>query len=406
MLEKEEFLFYRNHKLTLAKPEGFVAQKVFGEDIIELDLRSIDLNDGERLVLSNGTTQIIVNYTDTPPSLKTNRYFNIEERLVKSVASSWAFALLLLGLVVAFPPEQEKVVEDKVVIIYKRKVIEKESEKPVPKIEEVVEVDLDITPVEEMAAEAAPMDLQNSDIAVKDEKIPEIKIQKTKEKKNTVARVDRKKMRKSKAALKKVPVQSPNKKFKFNFGSKMNTMISDTANTKLKKIEVKKSLNIARNMKSSSKVTSEYDKKKFGVTNSKVSRFAASTSSARKAVLGTKGLSGKKKTSTAYIEETTKILGAMDPEVIRVVMREYIPQFRHCYQRELITNPSVAGIFDVNFQINKQGSGVNIGVKSKGEAFSGKGKTCLKRVVSLIKFPKPKGGGLVDVRQPMNFYKQ
>ena len=87
-------------------------------------------------------------------------------------------------------------------------------------------------------------------------------------------------------------------------------------------------------------------------------------------------------------------------------MREFIPEFRRCYQRELIKNPSVAGIFDLAFQINGAGKGVAVKVKSKGKGFSPKGRTCIKRVVSLIKFPKPKGGGRVDVKQPMNFYNQ
>jgi hypothetical protein len=35
--------------------------------------------------------------------------------------------------------------------------------------------------------------------------------------------------------------------------------------------------------------------------------------------------------------------------------------------------------------------------------FSNQGHECMSLVLSRIEFPKPKGGGLVDVVQPLNF---
>ena len=87
-------------------------------------------------------------------------------------------------------------------------------------------------------------------------------------------------------------------------------------------------------------------------------------------------------------------------------MREFIPEFRRCYQRELLKNSSVAGVFDLGFKIDSNGKGRSVNVKSHGKGFSKNGQNCITRVVSLIKFPKPKGGGQVDVKQPMNFYNQ
>jgi len=34
---------------------------------------------------------------------------------------------------------------------------------------------------------------------------------------------------------------------------------------------------------------------------------------------------------------------------------------------------------------------------------SSKGIACMGNILHMIDFPKPKGGGLVDVRQPLNF---
>ena len=159
-------------------------------------------------------------------------------------------------------------------------------------------------------------------------------------------------------------------------------------------------------MSSKSKLNSNFNQESIGKTNSKISRFVSGIKTGTNGAIGTKGLSGKTDTTTSYLQANTKILGAMDPELIRKIMREYIPQFRHCYQRELVINPSVAGVFDLEFQINSKGKGVSVGVKKQGKNFSAKGMGCLKQVVSMIPFPKPKGGGLVDVKQPMNFYQQ
>jgi hypothetical protein len=153
----------------------------------------------------------------------------------------------------------------------------------------------------------------------------------------------------------------------------------------------------------SNQISKSFDSKQLGTSKSRISRFAAGKSTGKRGLSGTKGLSGKTKATTAYIEANTKILGAMDPELIRKMMREHIPDFRFCYQRELLINPSVAGVFDLKFQINSSGRGNRISIRNNGKAFSSNAKNCIKRVVSLINFPRPKGGGSVDVKQPMNF---
>ena len=121
-------------------------------------------------------------------------------------------------------------------------------------------------------------------------------------------------------------------------------------------------------------------------------------------MMGTKGLSDKTSSNTAYIASQTKVLGALDPNLIRKIMEQHISQFRYCYQKELLTNPSVSGVFDVSFKINRYGKGVKAAVKSHGKGFSKQGTTCIKRVIDIISFPRPKNGGFVDVSLPMNFY--
>ena len=94
----------------------------------------------------------------------------------------------------------------------------------------------------------------------------------------------------------------------------------------------------------------------------------------------------------------------MDPELLRKILREYIPQFRHCYQQELIGHSEkVKGVIDLNFTISAGGKVSKYNIKIKDAQFSPKGVGCMGSVLSLIDFPKPKGGGVVDVRQPLNF---
>jgi hypothetical protein len=136
-----------------------------------------------------------------------------------------------------------------------------------------------------------------------------------------------------------------------------------------------------------------------------VGKFNGSDSKGSGAVsTGSRGLAAKAGFDSSYLEPKTVVLGSMDPELLRKILREYIPQFRHCYQRELIGNSDkIKGIIDMHFTINGNGKVTKFNIKVKDAQFSQKGVGCMGQVLGLIDFPKPKGGGVVDVRQPLNF---
>lgn len=120
---------------------------------------------------------------------------------------------------------------------------------------------------------------------------------------------------------------------------------------------------------------------------------------------GSRGLASKSGFDSSYLEPKTVVLGSMDPELLRKILREYIPQFRHCYQQELIANSDkIKGVIDLNFTISATGKVSRYNIKVKDAQFSSKGVGCMGQVLGLIDFPKPKGGGVVDVRQPLNFF--
>ena len=97
----------------------------------------------------------------------------------------------------------------------------------------------------------------------------------------------------------------------------------------------------------------------------------------------------------------------MDPELLRKILQQYLPQFRHCYQQELVYNSEdIRGIVDLNFEILGSGKVSKVNIKAKDNRFSKKGIDCMGKVLSIIDFPKPKGGGRVAVRQPLNFFSE
>lgn len=119
---------------------------------------------------------------------------------------------------------------------------------------------------------------------------------------------------------------------------------------------------------------------------------------------GAEGLSAKRAIYTAGIPGETVVLGSMDPDVIRRILLEHLPQFRYCYQRELEkTGVEASGAIKLNFTIGASGHVAQAGIDGNS-ALSTDVKKCVVGVLKGINFPEPMGGGTVEVKQPMNFY--
>lgn len=121
----------------------------------------------------------------------------------------------------------------------------------------------------------------------------------------------------------------------------------------------------------------------------------------------TKGLANKRGIDTAFVQADTVVLGSIDPEVLRKILGEYLAQFKFCYQQELQEqSEKIKGIVDLNFRIEGDGKVSKVNIKSAQTKFSDRGIGCMSNILRMIAFPKPKGGGLVDVRQPLNFFSE
>ena len=104
-----------------------------------------------------------------------------------------------------------------------------------------------------------------------------------------------------------------------------------------------------------------------------------------------------------------KTEGSMDPDVIRIILLDYVPSFRKCLNNDSFksSKKSKSEGISVNFDfiIESTGEVSNIFIKSDA-SLSSEFTECLNGVLKKVIFPSPCGGGTVEVRQPFNFKPQ
>lgn len=399
---KNELIHNRNGKTVVVKLEGYRFQKANKHGaLMNLSAPTTILEEGERVILSNETSQIVVQLEPMPPGLKKDSPLLFNEQLLKVMAAVWVLALVpVLTIMVAVDLPQRPKPKEEVVVILKRqqapkKVASSSSSQAAP-----AEAKAEQAKAEPAQAKAPEKPTPKVEQKVAKSAPPKaVRAPKPTPKPTPAA----KPVAKSAPAPKPVataPAKQAPKTYSFNSASKMKSLLGSrlqgSANGSAQKVQVSVGSSIGSNQIRS--VSSAG----VGAVSNAVGKLATANGGAS-ANLGASGLSGKTGTETSYAEGSAKVLGSIDPNLIRKIMREYIPQFRYCYQQELLTNEQVAGVFDLNFNINPSGRGINVNVASKGTGFSSSGLNCLRKVVSMISFPRPPGGNLVDVRQPLNF---
>jgi hypothetical protein len=96
------------------------------------------------------------------------------------------------------------------------------------------------------------------------------------------------------------------------------------------------------------------------------------------------------------------IMGALDRPVIDAYIRRNLSKIRWCYEKELAKTPKLFGRIVVNFTI----SGTGTVSQSKVNRTTMGNKTvesCVVNQIRTIRFPAPKGGGIVIVNYPFVF---
>jgi len=121
---------------------------------------------------------------------------------------------------------------------------------------------------------------------------------------------------------------------------------------------------------------------------------------------GFDGLAQKGSVSVAGVPVEKISVSTINPDEIRRILRDHIPQFRYCYQAELDTNKNPEGLqgrMNFKFSIGGNGRVTKSEIQSE-EISSDKVRDCIKKVLGGIQFPSPGVGKTVDVSQPINFY--
>lgn len=113
-------------------------------------------------------------------------------------------------------------------------------------------------------------------------------------------------------------------------------------------------------------------------------------------------LGGRGKGRTRIVPGRTIIKGSLDKAEIARVIRQNLNRFKFCYEKELNANPNLAGKIAIYFTIAPTGTVPQASVRET----SMNNKTvedCTVKVMKSLKFPKPKGGGIVVVTYPFVF---
>lgn len=91
--------------------------------------------------------------------------------------------------------------------------------------------------------------------------------------------------------------------------------------------------------------------------------------------------------------------GSLSRSEIQQIIAEHRSHIRHCYEKELAKAPQLEGRVDVSFVIGADGSVLS----SKADGLDPNVASCLLAVIDSMKFPEPKGGGVIKVSYPFVF---
>ena len=92
----------------------------------------------------------------------------------------------------------------------------------------------------------------------------------------------------------------------------------------------------------------------------------------------------------------------MDPDLIRKILRDNVPLFSNCYQKELEGSGDISGLVKLNFEIGSSGSVTKASTTTADSKIPQSVIGCVTSVLRGIQFPPPMGGGSVEVVQPLN----
>lgn len=388
---------------------------------------NVNLQDNDIVKLSNGNLEIYVRKVSAPPKVKMAPFFRRDKDLKKYIALV-IFLILIplisLQFITVEEPENVPDPERIATILYKQKLtvntnktVERTEKKKIEKKQKAKEKKVALKKTEPKKS-ANPLKSTKAKEVVK--KAPG---NKEASKVQVVKKVDKPLPKKSQEVSK-----NPSKSKATKSNNQKQVRFSNTNTTAVGNVDVYKSINFkstvnslmakggslsgartatnsGSNSLSNTSISGGVENIKNATVDGQVGSLTGSTVGKIGTTKGAGGLSAKTGVYTAGIPSETVVLGSMDPDVIRRILRENIPQFRSCYQRELNRNNSkdISGSIRLVFTIAASGSVSTAGVDGQ-TALPANVKRCVVGVLRGIQFPSPLGGGTVDVKQPFNFY--
>lgn len=113
---------------------------------------------------------------------------------------------------------------------------------------------------------------------------------------------------------------------------------------------------------------------------------------------GKGGASGRKALPPRVRIGEVSATGDLDKNIIRRYIRRKLPRIRHCYEKQLLTEPNLEGAVVVDFEIAPKGAVREV----TAHGLSKKIESCLAAAIRSIQFPKPKQGSS-NVRYTFEF---
>jgi outer membrane biosynthesis protein TonB len=94
--------------------------------------------------------------------------------------------------------------------------------------------------------------------------------------------------------------------------------------------------------------------------------------------------------------------GELPPEVIKKVLADKSGALKACYQKELQSNPDLAGSIKVKFMIGPNGAVVGVKIESS-TIDNSKVEECITAIIKSLRFSQAKGGGNTTVNKTFTF---
>ncbi|HZS35843.1 MAG TPA: TonB family protein [Polyangia bacterium] len=117
---------------------------------------------------------------------------------------------------------------------------------------------------------------------------------------------------------------------------------------------------------------------------------------------GAGGLGGRRAHAPDVIPGTAHVVGGLDPEIARRIVRRHMNEVRFCYERELARAPALHGRVTIQFTIDARGQ-VPASAVQQSTINNPAVEQCVAAAFRRFEFPKPQGGGLVMVTYPIVF---